>query len=714
LISADDCTISDNTLNALLCQVVPGREEETLKEIDKKIGKEVIVYKGFGRYDFLLLYEGSSIDRPDFSLLENFHEKGLTHVKEWVPIVALKWKVKHKKSCQLSNDKKLIGFSCIKLDPDFMIANKVYPVDVETSLVKDIRSKIRCHLYSNLGFNELIVIVQAQSLRELTRKFITIRKSLIRNGFPVAIDMCTIPGVNYRLWIKNKILFGDKEKIQGGYLFLSLRIGLNNAFKAKLDDLLETKGIEKSSVFGFHDKVLPISDSLDHVMDTTNKIRDEGPKYGLHSTFTIIPHYDELLNFKLLPVAEEATYPAEVKGETSTEMRNPQLDFYKAVHQAMRRDPITRHLFRDTKPFFLDAEKLWRDGAKLKTLDIGRYALKRARFDGVLDCLRVGFNQRCSGIYWGNLLSQRTAVAEPLGGLQRVIMAMESLPIYLLSFLGFGQWNGFCIYGHSNRFYRAECGVINVPTRYRRFPEMWWNLFHETGHDAFHKIDNVMKTMIMREINKIRSRAENVSEIVLDEIYHFIEEIFAELFSFHFGFRDDWDLYTRRYWSYFSKEYEIDWQHLSRSVLLYFTFGPGESLMKDQITIDRIWKCVRKIEEIIKRSSSQEIDKVDRQRIIPVFWTFLDVADVIRTYFTSKPAIYTNTDMKQLNNTLKKGIIVRHDNPMEILHSFIAKKAKHKCRHRFAVIMSLFNTYFGMVSWDNNHKLGGQGSQCQT
>lgn len=698
--AVEDCTLSNRILNAILIQVIPGKDEDILEEIDRKFGDKTNVYVGFGRYDFIVMREES-----DFSLLNAFQTSELRFVKDWFPLLGLKWKVENKRSPQYASNNKLLGFCCVKLDPVFSISKGVDPVVDEISLVKDLRSKLPCHIYSGLGFDELIIIIQAQKFEELARKLILIKKSLVSGESSAALDISTIPALNYRLFVKDKKAIDTREDIQA-YLMLSLKVGISKEFKKKLEEI---SGTEEISIFGFHDIMLKLSGTTSQVVDIISKVRKQGFDHGLYSTYTIIPHYDEVLDFKV-PVKQELgifVKPQKIKEETcGYKEDSSQISFYKKWYETIKQDPLTKHVFRDNPTLFSEAEKFSKEVQELRESEIGRYMIKNQEPDSLQECLRVGFEQRCSGILPGNLLGQRTITTESLGSLQRALMAIESLPLFLFNQLEIDPWCGFCIYGYASRFYRTQCGIINIPSQYRILPEMWWGIFHEIGHEAFSHLEDDMKVEIVREIYKIVREITTANrkleetgrlEIVKSDVFNFVEEVFAELFGFHFGFNDNWNLYKEKFWSYFSKEFKVDFEHLSRSVLAYFSLGPRKHLMRDEITIEEIDRCLGEIENISKKAVKRKIDDKEWNRTISVVWTFLDVTDVIRSYFDSKPRLYSNARMSEINSTLKKGMIVKHDNPLEILLSFVSDKKQHDCKHRFATILSLYNSYLTLL-----------------
>jgi hypothetical protein len=178
----------------------------------------------------------------------------------------------------------------------------------------------------------------------------------------------------------------------------------------------------------------------------------------------------------------------------------------------------------------------------------------------------------------------------------------------------------------------------------------------------------------------------------------FIEEVFAELFGFHFGFNDNWELYLDKVWSYFAKEVELDAEHIARSVLTYFAFGPGKGLAADEITMQRIETCVQQISAVVKKTNDKIIREEEIDLTFPIVWAFLNVSDVVRSHFLSKPVIYDSAQANvEMAQTLEKGMLVYCDNPAEILFSLISDSAKHETKHQYATILSLCNCFHKLL-----------------
>ena len=675
--------LSDLIFNALLLQVDPAREEETIKEIRSKFGQKALVFIGFGKYDLIVVTQ-----EPDFDLIKKFHEKGLQHVQDWFPVWGLRWEAKQETARELSEDY-AIGLSFIKIDNDYIVSTGKSPIEREEEIIKLITKNVPCIVVSSLGFNEILLVIQANSLKSLSEQLIAAKKCLIdAEGNSIILDISTIPAIGCASLEKNEII--QKENVNV-FVLLALRLGVTVSFRKKLEEIAGSH----YSIFGFHDVLININGPTNDVIKKLWSIRENGKQSGLHSTFTIIPHPDEALAFKI-PVIPTVQKPVT---ESSYNL-DDQIGFYRTWFRASSNDPLTKQIFEDQFPFFSNEKKIIND-LQPNDLDKIENFFATQALDNLRECLRIGFEQRSSGITPGNLLGPKSIRTEPLGSIQRATIAIESIPRFLFDKLGLGPWNGFCVYGYASRFYCTKAGIINIPNKFRLAPEMWFGVFHETGHAAFSLIDPNIKEEILDEIEQLtdniirRNNELFLAEIILEEDYmRFVDEIFAELFGFHFGFRDDWKLYIRKLWGYFSDEIKLDYKHLSRSVLAYFTFGPGKTKTKDQIDLKEIDKCIDQIEEITLERNDRSFDSEDRDATVSIVLTFLNTADVLKTFLLQKPSLFDKEEITRIRRAIKKGNVVNCSNPLNVFLSLLTMSERLQVKNQFAAILSMYNCYY--------------------
>lgn len=685
------CDLTNEMVNALLLQVEPGCDSDTINEIREKFGNKVNVFGGFGRYDFILISE-----TKEFELIKAFHEKGLDHVIDWFPIWGLRWASRVQGKQKWTGDRKLLGFSLIKIDIDYGMKTGNSPVKQEQEIVSHIQSDIpESLIFCNLGFNELFVLIEADSVNDLAQKIVVLKKCTIKNGYSLTLDISTIPAVGIRfLEAKNGKDAAVKE-VTKAYFLMSLRLGLSKSFKEKLDTIL---GNDCISLFGFHDLLFELTGDTKEIIKKILKIRSEGKPYGLYSSGTLISHKDEALDF-LVPEGPSSEKTIGLPVITNVD---EQINFYKTWFKTSRQDLLTRHIFEDQTTFFsTDQEAFHKDFLSKRDLDADDNFFRTQELDSLRECLRVGFEQRTSGIVPGNLLGPKSIRTEPLGSTQRATMAIESVPQFLFKNLNLGDWPGFCIHGYASRFYRTENGIINIPHQYRVLPEMWWGVYHEVGHEVFSHVDEDTKIKIIDGVRALADsvlrkhrNSANLNQKILKGIYmEFADEVFAEIFGFHFGFNDDWSLYINHVWSYFSRELKLDHEHLSRSILVYFTMGPGKGLSHDEITTEKIDTCIDQIEKVTIKANKREISDIERDRAIVVVLYFLDIADVVKEYLINSPCFYDSKRIEETRKHLENGEISFDANPLELLYSLVKTFGKPDFKHRFAAILSLYDRY---------------------
>jgi hypothetical protein len=137
------------------------------------------------------------------------------------------------------------------------------------------------------------------------------------------------------------------------------------------------------------------------------------------------------------------------------------------------------------------------------------------------------------------------------GGLQKIILALESIPFSLLTKLGSSReipWQGFVSIGLKYEPVHFMEN-IHIPFEHILYPEkFWWCLIHETGHiltlvsNILHKNNPIIEEAI--------SRIPNIDKSSLDFYKNMADNCFADAFDFIIGFLGNRDLYFRRCWPF--------------------------------------------------------------------------------------------------------------------------------------------------------------------
>jgi len=137
------------------------------------------------------------------------------------------------------------------------------------------------------------------------------------------------------------------------------------------------------------------------------------------------------------------------------------------------------------------------------------------------------------------------------GGLQKILLALESIPFSLLTKLVSNReipWQGFISIGlkHEPVHFMEN---IHIPFEHVLYPEKyWWCVIHETGHiltlvrNVLHKKHPIIEEAI--------SRIPSPDKSSLDFFKNMADNCFADTFDFIVGFLGNRDLYFRRCWDF--------------------------------------------------------------------------------------------------------------------------------------------------------------------
>jgi hypothetical protein len=658
-------------------------------------GTGVRLYLGLGRYDFIVTEQ-----RNDLSIIDKYRRNRFSNVLDWQTICGTLWKSNDNQNA-IPNEKPVLGICCIKLDPTEVSCDSV--TRFEERIVQKIAG-LGHQVYCSLGNYEILAPVQCDDFNDLSNEVRKIKEVLVENGKAVLLDMTTIPGFDPQILSQN----GPNDFNQNQYLFdlmISLRLGYSTELSRHIKTLFKNPKI--SNVYGFHDIWLHTHSTFVDFFDGLVKLRKQSLKLGIYSTYTSIEQFQKPLDFS--PPSSFVSRPI-VSLETN---RKEGLSHFFHLLDISKSDVLTRNSFRNHIGFFREVDRLTNRCLRLKNKKkMIEYWGFVEKYDTVSDCMKLVFSQRCAGVLPGNLLSYKTIGLEPHGGIQRAILAVESIPIWLFQKLGI-KWEAFCLFGYSHRFYRTECGMINVPEAYRIHPEMWWGLYHELGHETLERLSDIKITSFaQRSIDRLAQKAFKTSknegrDITLKSIIYdytdFVQEIFAELFGFYFGFRNNWSLYKDKVWTYFAEEFPINERHIARSVLTSFTLGPGgKSRIGGSVGPDEIVKCIDELEKVFTNRGRKIWTQKERDDAEDLVVNFIPVADKFENYlarFHMKPL--KSSEIRKINSSLREGKILHDSNPTEIIYALTNCKDRITLEQRVAAIVTLYGAYWNLMNGRN-------------
>lgn len=697
--------LSDNIFEILLLQVVPGKENSVINQLRKDLPSGALFYLGFGRYDVVVV-----LKRSKFSLVSTYQTGDYQDIADCFPVCGIQWVKEGLEPPSNKGKSAFFGLTMIKLNPHCEQCTDHGPVEVEMELASELMESLNNPVCCNLGNYECVCLVEADSLTALSTKVASIEKKLLEKG-QSSLDITTIPAVNADLiGASGKFtlpLYENLAEQAEISVFLSLGVGISDGLLEYVNDnkAFEACKVKLIPTYGYHDAVLKCSGPLGNILNGTMLMREKHREFGINSTFTKIFQSDfgERISTGEEMFAQEedmlSTKPFEYQS-----IREAVLHFGKLISTS-KKDFLTSDLFRDHTKLLESAleltDKIKHAHNKKEMIE---YRVKLAEYDSFVDCMRQSFSQRFAGLAPGNLLAHKSLSLEPHGAIQRAILAIEAIPLFILVRLT-GEWAGFCSYGYSHKFYRSEGGIINTPDEFRVSPVMWWGVFHELGHEYYTQ----MPIEILADVEDIvDAMAKDVHMIsasygfrtrqssYLDFYTGFCEEIFAELFGFFYGFHCNWNLYREKLWRYLAKEFSIDALHLARSILVKLALGPDHNLRSLKITADYVSKCLQEIETIVYNETKMRFGPQIKKTVSAIVMSFLDIADKYANWFADQIQLtqYNAVPIEEITKSLSKGIPYLTNNPLEIIFPLLEYHDEIRVPMRLACILSLYNAYW--------------------
>ena len=426
------------------------------------------------------------------------------------------------------------------------------------------------------------------------------------------------------------------------------------------------------------------SDKLLKLLDDLRK----NPNHSIYSSYTILRHAG-LTGVETEWINWSANSPSQKL--TNFLKKNPAVmddfGYYYYLYLTTTIDPLLRFMFRDLTPFFEQLAKLYKTAQKFwknKEKGLEEYQQTMSEYDTVIDCLRLAIQQRYSGIHVGNLLGAKNFNIEAVGGSKKLLMGHESIPLSLLEDFG-GTWSGFSIFGYVHKFYQTSCGIINMPNETKMHPEKWWGTYHEVGHVAYD---------LLKELDeKLYSEYDKLAGDYDEHLVLLINESFADMFDFHYGFCLDWNFYIETVWRYLAENFPISGFYLARLLLLYFSIGPGKNcdLKKKPIEGSKKIEEVTNRLELIGKSvySEYSISGKTMQNAADYLYGVLNATRLLSKYLRN--TISKGAHSKEIiNEKLKQGICLNVDSPNIIINSMLCSEDL-SLRKRITAILSLYN-----------------------
>ena len=730
-----DYLIGEKPFFSIFLQIKSGYEEIIITHLKNKISKIIIndvfldlnhlkILKCFGHFDIALILD---TDKMELNI-ESFEKisqilSQIDYITDSNSIVGYSWE----NNLDFKGMNFCWGISSIKLDLNGVNS----PIQIEKYVINEIikianKSNIELQVFGSLGWNEIILIINSVSLENISKFVYDIRV------FHHVLDISTIPAVLWGCWddiklecIPNcQILITHRSRKEHPIRELLILIAENNNINFDNEDI----GI----VFGGFDIRVPIVNTeLNDIITFILAIRKISTITRTNTIFSSmqIPQSDinishkDIQNYSInpenVPIIQNDINIDLIKNNIIHTLEN-EIHHLRHAYSELKRDDYTNSLYFNLDDFFKDVEV---NINKAKNLGTKKFDDNRKRIilleqlKKIIQTLEFSIYQRISGIQMSYLMEAKQTGFEKFGGIQRIALAVETIPGDIINNITQNNWNGFCVFGSEPDFLCQNIGeVISIPFEYKFFPEKWWGLGHEIGHLLINRErDQIFTTPLKDEIEEkfeidianFRVKLEKTKvydeeqfleyrDRELEFIKENIEEICADYLNLKFVFGSDWGSFLQCTLDYLdNRGYDI----LSET-RLFRIISISEHIHQNGIDDDKYLYTV--INHIKPFKTYGEVRFKDRVDIIKnqTFCLYIKTVGKILNNIDTLVNIDLNDDtLKKIDLELNKGKIIENNNHLNviyILNSLINRDLNDNINFRYQItsILSLYNYRF--------------------
>lgn len=642
--------ITDRLTKIMLCQVIPGSEKEVISHFRKIQTPHVLL--SFGDFDLVGVSTGSV---PQVEKDETFGQLGL-HLRDYQEVLCFGWEALTGEF-EKWTDYPAWAISFFKMKPGVATDPRLL---IEHAVVKFLwqtyrnKKQVKAFAMGNIGWTEVVVFWASDSFHKIIREVIQIRRlswgilndprvsKMGKEKVAVFASSYTIPCVKLTDlqaidWSKDPNFQKVDDEVEAAVLIKC--VSENNDYVIhELDSRIPDFGglVTPTTVFGQHDLRLDPKNGTIAVNRLAEIIRAARGIDGVQLTRTVLslPN-DVIIDVEAAPVSVKRTarrhlpdYRNKFFGLLSEldrleeRLDNDFLRIYPQLAQVLSRfnvaqsNPDFAGLFDDMQSFvdhvfvtlgyFLydeDPYFVWVSPTTRKRFE---------SFSHVSRMFQIGFEQRLNGALIGPLNSSRTFTGLRAYGVQRIIQAANAVAHYCLSQVSGDndspfQWVGFTVFGYPREMLRLSYGVLNLPRANLMKPDRWWVISHAMGHEFFElasfdhnpvckNIINVLTEHVFQQERHVNRRDSH------GRARHLVEELIADVFTFHIAFDAKWDGYADSIWSHLDQRFQgrpltTDFrEHVVRSVFIYFYFSEMQGALDGGQTLANAIESGRKTE----------------------------------------------------------------------------------------------------------------------
>jgi hypothetical protein len=250
------------------------------------------------------------------------------------------------------------------------------------------------------------------------------------------------------------------------------------------------------------------------------------------------------------------------------------------------------------------------------------------------------------------------------------------------------------LFGYVPEPRRFEFGVMNLPRFMFLFPEHWYALFHEVGHEAYSLTINSLTKKDRAKLYKRMIDPRVKDKKIQHKIFW---EIFSDMFDFRFGFGGNWETYLKALWTYLlqnSKELKnIDMDLLQRTFSLYISIGPSR-LPPEKMQDADLRKIASKFMNDFVEALEFEVVTIDinltASELANGAGFLIKGLNELVTLLDSCEAPRTDIDV---SHCLQNGIVPDNSDPSQVIRALAKMWLLQKCgfKERFTAIACLLD-----------------------
>ena len=674
-------------------RAVPGREQYVARKLCS-VTSDAVVYKLFGEADFGIIQRSE-----DLSNALIFPEAISRYITDVNTITCFNWKGLD--SIEFSETKRLpcAGMCFLKANVQFL---SKAGIEGELAILRSIKeyidagkTTINVGVYGTLGWFETLLLVYGENMKDIIEFTNSLRQAVIiwnesgkSNRLPAFETTTTIPAVLCECGkIQSNIKLDPEISLQvlvSCYSWADAYIG--NALSRTLGEPEYLAGTDDFVVNVDTTRIRSLSEYVEklwsfrkntagrlHATRTSfilsTKHGNSRTRSSVNTTTNVERINFDICNAEIQRLRNTNPTIYQMLSDIHARMNDFLVDYRKrsAVTNLL---PFTRKLMNDIQNPDPDPRRNYVDNPKT----LGE----------MLETLLFGLQQRSVGIEAIGIGS--TAGPQYIGGtggIQRILLALSSIPTSILRHLGI-IWTGFTIVGWANTYHRYIGGVLNMPVETVYHPNLWFGILHEVGHEHSSQINIAGNPSIAKALSE--------EGLYSDKSLMEVSEIYSEIFACRFGFADDFDQCLVTTWRYLVRlpGFQDKLGDFFLRFLMVYVFIQEDSHNSYINKRNEFVRLAKEVRSKLVNSIGNEVQLNDREirELSSRAERLRIILDIIKDYIPKRGEVGSNDG----SQVLAQGkAILNLQYPPAILHQLSCDSDAVSFRHSVAAILSLWN-----------------------